>query len=137
METINHKCYVSFEVAKLLKKAGFDWEEHYPKNFCYVNDDHELFDKSVLKNYIGDDDVIYLAPTLAVAQRWLREVKHLDIIVNRNFSIYEHQYSWEYEYVIIAADGGVEAVDCYFDVYEEAQEAGIKEALELILEKGE
>ena len=26
METINHECYVSLEVAKLLKEAGFDWE---------------------------------------------------------------------------------------------------------------
>ena len=26
MEIINHECYVSLEIAKLLKRAGFGWE---------------------------------------------------------------------------------------------------------------
>ena len=26
MITINHECFVSLEVAKLLKKVGFDWK---------------------------------------------------------------------------------------------------------------
>ena len=92
MKTINHECYVSPEVAKLLEQAGFDWEEHYPRNFCYVNDNTELFDKSVLKNYIGEDDVIYLAPTIEVAQRWLREVKHLDISIHYDPTIKSQPY---------------------------------------------
>ena len=34
METINHEAYVSLEVAKLLKEAGFAWE-------CYDLYDNE------------------------------------------------------------------------------------------------
>ena len=26
METSNHECYISLDVAKLLKEAGFDWK---------------------------------------------------------------------------------------------------------------
>ena len=146
MKEINHEYYVSLEVAKLLKEAGFDWEIcggyiiyedgdgfstgfQIPYNFN--GDNGDLF-----INYRGHKEILS-KPTLDVAQRWLREVKRIDVIVNRNFPIHEPQYSWEYEYVIIASDGRVEAVDCYFEEYEQAQEAGIKKALEMILEKEE
>ena len=75
METINHEYYVSLEVANLLKKAGFVWECEY----CYINNNTELFRKHIVKNYTLDDDIIYLSPTLSVAQRWLREVKNIHI----------------------------------------------------------
>ena len=129
---MNHECYVSFEIAKLLKEAGFDWEEHQPRNFCYVNDNTELFDKSVLKNYIGEDDVIYLAPTLDITQRWLREVKGL--IVQIDFL--RHNKWW---YLVLQGER-VETLEnprVKFNTYEEAQGAGIRKALEIILEKGE
>lgn len=136
MERINNEYYVSLEVAKLLKKAGFDWK-------CYkvyktdATENLTLFTYTKEEGYKNTSEFICSAPTLDVAQRWLREVKHLDVIINRNHPIHEPQYSWEYEYVIIATDGRVKAVDCYFEEYEQAQEAGIKKALEIILEGGE
>ena len=137
METMNHECYVSFEIAKLLKEAGFDWEEHYPRNFCYVNDNTELFDKSVLKNYIGDDDVIYLAPTLEVAQRWLREVKDIDVYIfpttnNKRGCVYE----WGIKTFGRALWVEGQPYTNQYETYEETQEAGIKKALEIILQNG-
>ena len=136
METMNYECYVSFEIAKLLKEAGFDWEEHYPRNFCYVNDNTELFDKSVLKNYIGEDDVIYLAPTLDVAQRWLREVKDIDVYIfpttnNKRGCVYE----WGIKTFGRALWVEGQPYTNQYETYEEAQEAGIKKALEIILQK--
>ena len=136
METMNHECYVSLEVAKLLKEAGFDWEEHYPRNFCYVNDNTELFDKSVLKNYIGDDDVIYLAPTLDIAQRWLREVKDIDVYIfpttnNKRGCVYE----WGIKTFGRALWVEGQPYTNQYETYEEAQEAGIRKTLEMILEK--
>ena len=136
METMNYECYVSFEIAKLLKEAGFDWEEHYPRNFCYVNDNTELFDKSVLKNYIGEDDVIYLAPTLEVAQRWLREVKDIDVYIfpttnNKRGCVYE----WGIKTFGRALWVEGQPYTNQYETYEEAQEAGIKKALEIILQK--
>ena len=134
METMNHECYVSLEVAKLLKEAGFEWEEHYPRNFCYVNDNTELFDKSVLKNYIGEDDVIYLAPTLDIAQRWLREVKDIDVYIfpttnNKRGCVYE----WGIKTFGRALWVEGQPYTNQYETYEEAQEASIKKALEIIL----
>jgi hypothetical protein len=129
MKTVNHECYVSLGIAKLLKKAGFDWEGHYPGNFCYVNDNPELFDKSVLKHYTENDDVIYLAPTLEVAQRWLREVANLSVHVFMSPYQSEDDYKWAYSIIY-------EVCIERYKTYEEAQETGIKKALELILEKG-
>ena len=137
METINHEYYVSLEVAKLLKEAGFDWEEHYPRNFCYVNDNTELFDKSVLKNYTEEDDVIYLAPTLDIAQRWLREVKNIDVVVLRAMQWIQFYYTIEHEENRTSkVDFMSLNEDLWWFKYEEAQEVGIKKALKLILEKG-
>ena len=135
---MNHECYVSFEIAKLLKEAGFDWEEHYPRNFCYVNDNTELFDKSVLKNYTGEDDVIYLAPTLYIAQRWLREVKDIDVYIfpttnNKRGCVYE----WEIKTFGRALWVEGQPYTNQYETYEEALEVGIKKALEIILEKVE
>lgn len=135
MTTVNNECYVSLEVAKLLKEAGFDWEEHYPRNFCYVNDNTELFDKSVLKNYIGEDDVIYLAPTLDIAQRWLREVKNLILLIDITPS-YCNGKPMGYKFVIHVSCGN-HIWGEWKDTYEEALEAGIKKVLEIILEKVE
>ena len=136
METMNHECYVSLEVAKLLKEAGFDWEEHYPRNFCYVNDNTELFDKSVLKNYIGEDDVIYLAPTLDIAQRWLREVKDIDVYIfpttnNKRGCVYE----WGIKTFGRALWVEGQTYTNQYETYEEALEVGIKKAIEIILKK--
>ena len=133
---MNHECYVSLEVAKLLKEAGFDWEEHYPRNFCYVNDNTELFDKSVLKNYIEEDDVIYLAPTLEVAQRWLREVKDIDVYI---FPTTNNKRGCVYEWGIKTFGRALwiegQPYTNQYETYEEAQETGIKKTLEIILKK--
>lgn len=154
METMNHEYYVSLEVAKLLKEAGFEWEEHYPRNFCYVNDNTELFDKSVLKNYIGEGDVIYLAPTLEVAQRWLRKIKNIEICISWEIEFEEKELNWNKRRYCYDIDTHVNSIpllsidDDYwaegyhtfgnsYSTYEEAQEEGIKKALEMILEKGE
>ena len=67
METTKHEYYVSLEVAKLLKEAGFDWEVEYVYNFGKLI-------RSVAHPVLGNE---LAAPTLDVAQRWLREVKKL------------------------------------------------------------
>ena len=116
METMNHEHYVSFEIAKLLKEAGFDWEciEYYPSSFmaCRYED--------------------YVKPTLDVAQRWLREVHHLHITI---FSSSQESWMFRITKQHQSLEDGVYGEDFYS--YEEAQEAGIKKALEIILAKGE
>ena len=127
-----HETYVSLETDKLLKQAGFDWEcrKIY---YCYHEDGDTWELEDNYKNYksILKLDHCLLTPTLDVAQRWLRE--NLNLIITVEYNEYNYQtflckvYSNE-ECLSILLD---------FPIYEEAQETGIKKALEIILEKGE
>lgn len=135
METINHECYVSLEVAKLLKELGFDWEcREYYYNFTTTGWSLSFDDNFV--NWNSWSEQYISAPTLEVAQRWLRVVKGIHLYVRPILD--EHKYV-----VTVVVDdltwGQVNdnnGTSKRFNTYEEAQEAGIKKALELILEKG-
>jgi len=143
METINHEYYVSLEVVKLLKKAGFDWELNSRWQDWGGKNSHEFILKTDL--FYTDRPAEYdgfhalPAPTLEVAQRWLREVKAIHICVKPN----EASSNCKYFVTVIVNDtkwGNIQDDNrktIMFDTYEEAQEAGIKKVLEIILEKGE
>ena len=133
METINHESYVSLEVAELLKEVGFNWE-------C-----RGYYDRRTLRfNFVWNHNekgasTQCAAPTLEVAQRWLREVKNCSIMIDvfvhnldKNNIYYTHNW-------IMYLDGERYSGSNWDDTryYEVAQEAGIKKALELILKKGE
>ena len=136
MDTINHECYVSLEVAKLLKELGFDWEcREYYYNFITTGWSLNFDDNFV--NWNSWSEQYISAPTLEVAQRWLRVVKGIHLYVRPILD--EHKYV-----VTVVVDdltwGQVNdnnGTAKRFNTYEEAQEAGIKKVLEIILEKGE
>lgn len=125
METINHECYVSLEVAKLLKEAGFDWEI---KTFYFNNELGETM-LGDAKNHNFSNQFIS-APTLAVAQQWLMEVKNVDVFAYRN----EPKDKFE---SIVSFNKKWSTTGMCINTYEEALETAIKKALEMILEKGE
>ena len=104
-----HETYVSLEVAKLLKEAGFYWE-------C-----PDKYERSIMACRYED----YEKPTLAVAKTWLREVMCEYVVV--------HPIVNKWFYSIHRPNFGHYYRDKKFSTYEEAQEAGIKKALELIL----
>ena len=139
METINHEYYVSFEVARLLKEVGFDWEI---KTFYFMGQIGETM-LGDAKNHNFSNQFIS-APTLDVAQRWLREVKHLDISIHYDPTIKSQPYVYfiyDVEEKFNDILGIISPIthsysDGYFYKYEEAQEEGIKKALEII-NKGE
>ena len=135
MEVVNHEYYVSPEVAKLLKEEGFDWEV----NTCRYNSspDKVSSNGTLTSNFNGYafQHIAISAPTLDIAQRWLREVK--------KYHIYVRPYSLDDETYVVnivvndsiwgaLQDDNKKAI--IFKTYEEAQEAGIKKALEMILE---
>jgi hypothetical protein len=156
MIRINNKYYLSPKVSNLLKKAGFDWE----LATCYIGKSvrpykyHKFFNwnkprKDFEKD--GSDNLFHAfitqkktnsfisAPTLEVAQRWLREVKNVWVevlLVNAtdphyrvdlvNASKYNNPYG-----IIHDADYKE------YEIPEEALEAGIKRALEIILKERE
>lgn len=130
METANHECYVSLEVAKLLKKAGFDWK----CNGVFLSEDSAQYafikaDAACDNNNSKYSPYNISAPTLEVAQRWLREVRREYVVV--------HPIVNKWFYSIHRPNFGHYYRDKKFSTYEEAQETGIKKALKLILEKGE
>lgn len=132
METLNHEYYTSLEVNKMLKEAGFDWEV----NTCRYNSSPDKVSNNGrlafnFNGYAFQNNAIS-APTLDIAQRWLREVHHLHITI---FSSSQESWMFRITKQHQSLEEGVYGEDFY--TYEEAQEAGIKKALELILEKGE
>ena len=132
METINHECYVSPEVAKLLREAGFDWEcKEYYYNFTTTGWSLNFDDNFV--NWNNWSERYISAPTLEVAQRWLRKVKQCYVHVYPMFSF---EGTLEYYFVEVTYPSSCAIKQNEFNTYEEAQEAGIKKALEII-NKGE
>ena len=143
MAIINHECYISLEIAKLLKEAGFDWEcscyysvntLHEPNNgFIHIYKQY----KALFYDHNRTKMPVYSAPTLDVAQRWVREVKDIDIYIfptttTKRECIYELGIKTFGRTLLIAG----QLSTTKYDTYEKAQESGIKKALELILEKG-
>lgn len=129
MKTINHEYFVSLEVAKLLKEADFDWDVEYVYNFGKLI-------RSVAHPVLGNE---LAAPTLDVAQRWLREVKRMDVIISVFGGSPDKIYVYEVNTWATWKNGVVadkEYIGDSYTTYEEAKEAGIKKALEIILEKG-
>ena len=124
MTIINHECYVSLEVAKLLKEAGFDWEI---KTFYFMGQLGETM-LGDAKNHNFSNQFIS-APTLEVAQRWLREVKNIDVFAYRN----EPKDKFE---SIVSFNKKWSTTGMCINTYEEALETSIKKALEIII-KGE
>ena len=147
METTINEYYVSLEVAKLLKEAGFDWKCRGIYVLDSENDPEYVFSTANFTNTSKEIEgyIRLSAPTLDVAQRWLREVKHLDISIHYDPTIKSQPYVYfiyDVEEKFNDIFGIISPVthsysDGYFYTYEEAQEAGIKKALEIILEKGE
>ena len=148
METINHEYYVSLEVAKLLKKAGFDWwANQYYGSTPYINgekvevhmdkhipEDAEwcINDKLSFCGYRNHaDELAYAAPSLDVAQRWLREMKNTHIIVTYNPTL---RADYVYD-VFVPCNKFWLGSPISYDTYEEALEAAIEKALKIILEK--
>ena len=142
MTIINHECYVSFEIAKLLKEGGFDWEcscyysvntLHEPNNgFIHIYKQY----KALFYDHNRTKMPVYSAPTLDVAQKWLREVKDIDVyIFPTTNNIRGCVYEWGIKTFGRALWVEGQPYTNQYETYEEAQEVGIKKALEMILEK--
>ena len=115
--------YVSLEVAKLLKEKGFD--EITTKAYNPIHNYLETYNANYEQIPFG----YYLAPTLYMAQKWLRSRGyHVEVS-------YTNDDLWIYEILTIPYHDLVGLSDriptCYMS-YEYALQAGILEALKLI-----
>lgn len=132
--------YVSFNTAKMLKEAGFD----VPTRGIYHTNREGNHKFSEYDRYQTSDDLSwncgdgfqyeYLAPTQALAARWLREVHR--IVVDATF-IPPSTGGDVWQYFIGKMDdmvwkGDFEPSDRRYKTYEEALEEGLKRSLELL-----
>lgn len=129
METINHECYVSLDVAKLLKKVGFNWEVKTYYHYLSPYDEYNLEFDSISTNYNHLDNADFSAPTTEVTQKWLRVVKGIEVNV---LCVYIKHIK-KYSYTVFTNEYKHEIIDEGFDTYEEALDSGEKKALEMIL----
>ena len=119
---------VTLETAKMLKEKGFN---EYCKDI--IREDNGRMMQSVFRTNKDLPKGAYSRPTQSIAAKWLRETKNLHISIIRN--------ACGYGYDICKADNGTHITDGIFkgpndggqwDTYEEALEAGIQKAIELI-----
>ena len=128
--------FVSFDIARMLKEAGFD----VPCRGVYVTDRTGYYEFREYDNKQTTDDLCwntedgfqyeYLAPTQALAARWLREVYNVAI-----YSLYDDDME-QWFYVVDAFTknpviNGFQSGSEYDD-YESAFEDGLREAIKMI-----
>jgi hypothetical protein len=138
-----HEVRVGLETAKMLQKVGFDWECE-----CAILPGSLMADKAYHYNHNGSHNYnnkekypfeIYSAPSLDVAQRWLREIHAISIDIKSTIT---GMFGFEAHFISEAvkqskgfSSGWLALSSCVFNTYEEAQEAGIQKCLTILLEE--
>ena len=143
--------FITYEQAKALKELGYEWKctHYYDDNgtltpsFEEISADggHEytisinnLAGNFNLQN--GEDDEWCSAPTLAQAQKWLRE-KEIEVGVFAKYDgeIRTGKWMWLMRKFDTHLFDTIFSEDVSYDTYEEALSIGINQALELLKEK--
>ena len=121
--------YVSFDTAKLLKKAGFD----VPcRDFFTIEGDRNVVitEARSCRDHNSFEDCFISRPTQALAARWLREVHKIMIVP------FFDDYMGKWYYVIdgVKKQSGIKCVQSAsdYDDYETALEAGLQEAIKMV-----
>lgn len=117
-----YETYVSIETARLLKKAGYKWAT--PTAY---DSEGKLVTLSA-SDWNSQVHGVMSAPTLAVAQKWLRERSGYEVEVHRAG---ERYIGW----VLKHNDGYICQDTPFYDTYETAFEYAIQMALNLIIEQ--
>lgn len=121
------EAYCSYEVAKLLKEKGFNWD-------CityYVDSEPNKVEYSMLfENNTTWEERCYSAPTHQMAIAWLI-TKHIIIVVQPEY--FNADGTCSYWGVDIWVDDNYEKLQGDFPSYEEAVEASLKYSLENLI----
>ena len=143
---MNTDDYVSYPLALALKKAGFD----YPCYFYYTRkdtpDDH-VWSTTSEEAPIDYNRSVYAGcsmPTLAQAQKWLREKWdwHIDVFpaadcsLDADGQVCEEWNYWDFDIMHVISTRKIVESEERYDSFEQALSAGIAAALELIEKKG-
>lgn len=121
--------YVSFETANMLEEAGFD-------EACdsAYNIDGKI---SYMGNINSTLPYGYISrPTQSLAARWLREVHGFHLYSKRCYNYNLNKYTWGFWIQRVKYDVYVN-FEIGFDSQEETIEAGLQEALRIIIKNKE
>lgn len=132
--------FVSYEQALALKKAGFDEPCRYyynPKGVLRPAKDNALSPEALNNRYLDEiADGVCSAVPLWQAQKWLREVKRVE--VNASFDSNKSYWFFYLNRMDVPDILNPEDIsDPVYSTYEQALSAVIDAALELIEKKGE
>ena len=126
--------YISFEIAKLLQEKGF----HEKLFTFYITDETKKEGYFQLMAFTDDkidnnhSDYCYLAPTLQMAMKWLREVHKIYIDISPTYSEVEKtiHFIWQ---IFDSNYDGVGDCEIFYGKYEIACEDAIKYCLENLI----
>ena len=128
------EAYVSFAISKLLKEKGFNEKlltfyitDEAKKEGCFQL--MAFTDDKIDNNH---SDYCYLAPTLQMAMKWLREVHKIYIDISPTYSEVEKtiHFIWQ---IFDSNYDGVGDCEIFYGKYETACEAAIKYCLENLI----
>ena len=117
--------YVSFEIAKLLKEKGFN------EKLQYYYDIDGILVRCSRGKYFSNKSNAFIAPTLQMAIKWLREVHNISIEPLVDFGSGD-EYWWTADVGYIKKNGLIDEL-CGYNSYEEACESAIKYCLENLI----
>lgn len=121
--------FVTLEQAEKLKELDFNWETYACYNHGKFEDPFDRFGEATIDNHNRYGSNYISAPTLSQAQKWLREIHNIIIII-------EYQNAETFNWIVYKSDKLMKSGIWGKDTYEEALSIGISKALELI-ENGE
>ena len=116
--------YVSFDIAKKLKKKGFN--KYSDRSYTKIG----LFNDT--ETYKSTNEFYCYAPTIYQVLKWLREKKEVDLVIEPIFC-YDKKTHREYGVRVFAPPLN-KPVQCgYFNKWEKASIAGIKYVLDKLI----
>lgn len=120
--------FVTYEQAVKLKELGFDLE----CNYWYYNVTKQIIFTHGCEWFYFED--MTKAPTLAQAQKWLREVKQLEVNSTYDVVCKEGWFFYKNDLANVCIIDSDKMGDNFYASYEEALSAGIDNVLEMLKE---
>lgn len=127
--------YVSFDTAKMLKKAGFDYKVH--KYFYRPRLSSKTMERFAMSPRNANEEARSIScPTQALAARWIRETHGFHVFAKRAYDYILSRHTWGF-CIQRAKYDTVFSLEIGFDSYESALEAGLQEILQKIIKNKE
>lgn len=125
--TQERELFCNYQQSALLKRLGFDWECAYIYHDTLSGECKRTSSRQPGNHNAG---IYTSAPSVAMAENWIREVCGLAIVVKPE--VYNHELGYSYYLFSLHLVGITGWSQTMFPTFEEAHEAALTEALEQI-----